>query len=392
MHSGRSCLIALLSLLLTAASLQAATPDESGDPFLSGGSESAVIQAESTDDGAAKAAVQTADVAEESSPSAPHSPDYLFPDGRPELPPDVTYPDGTVPIQYPLDDNAYRGLPDAYPGSSSGWTPPSTPSVSPAYPRESQVGAVGWKTIKGSLTELFGGSDSFGMTSFDLRGTLEFGRLPGVFVTPQFGWHILAGPSATDMPPQLYDLTVDFSMYRPVGDKWLLNLSMTPSLFTDGENLSGDAIRVLGRAMAYYTASPTVQWAGGIVYLDRTDLPVLPAIGAVITPREDVRFELLFPKPRLAWRQWYSPVEEQWVYVTGELGGQSWGVVRSSGADDIATYRDLRFMLGLERKQSSGQSWFVEGGYVFGREIEYESNIGGATFNDTGFVRVGGTF
>lgn len=392
MQSGRRCLVALCAWLVAATWLPAATPDESTDPFLAGATESEVVQTESLEEAGSNSAVRTANAADAFAPSAPGIPDVLFSDGRPELPPEVTYPDGTVPIQYPLDDDAYRGLPDAYPGSSSGWAPPVAPTQPVPAPDAPSVGVVGWKSVKGSLTELFGSSDSFGMTSFDIRGTLEFGNLPGVFVTPQIGWHILAGPSATDMPPQLYDLTVDFSMYRPVGDQWLLNLSLTPSLFTDGENLSGDAVRVLGRAMAYYTASPTVQWAGGIVYLDRTDLPVLPAIGAVFTPRDDVRFELLFPKPRLAWRQWYSPVEEQWVYATGELGGQSWGVERSSGADDIATYRDLRFVLGLERKQTTGQSWFVEGGYVFGREIEYESNVGGATFGDTGFVRLGGTF
>jgi hypothetical protein len=336
--------------------------------------------------------VQTADVHGESAAGESGTPNYLFPEGRPEAPPEVTYPDGTIPIQYPLDDNAYRGLPDAYPGSSSGWTPPAAPTAPSPLIEEPPGPFIGWKTVKTSLTEVFGNTSSFGITSFDLRGTLEFGRFPGLFVTPQFGWHILAGPRSTDMPPQLYDLSLDFSMYRPVGDKWLLNVALTPSIFTDGNNLSGEALRMMGRGMAYYTASPTLQWAGGIVYLDRTDLPVLPAFGAVCTPREDVRFELLFPKPRLAWRQWYSPVVEQWVYVTGELGGQSWAIQRASGADDIATYRDLRFVLGLERKQTSGQSWFVEGGYVFGREIEYESNIGGASFKDTGFLRVGGTF
>ncbi|MBL8848995.1 MAG: hypothetical protein JNG89_04895 [Planctomycetaceae bacterium] len=379
---------ALLAWTCAFAVASAEEPVEYGDPFLD--SEAVIVPAGAETDSAARSSVQTADSSGAPWEQPPAGPDYLFPEGQPPADPEALYPDGTVPIQYPLDDRAYRGLPDAYPGNSDGWTPPSTstlPSVS-----QPPTAAIGWKSVKASLTEVFGTSDSLGITSFDVRGTLEFGRLPGVFVTPQFGWHFLAGPSATDLPPQLYDLSVDLSLYRPVGDQWLFNLALTPSLFTDGENLSGDAIRVMGRAMAYYTASPTLQWAGGIVYLDRTDLPVLPAIGVICTPREDIRFELMFPRPRLAWRQWFNGVEEQWVYVTGELGGQSWGVVRASGADDIATYRDLRLVLGLERKQSAGQSWFVEGGYVFGREVEYESNIGGADLSATGFLRVGGAF
>ena len=389
MPSGRDCLCALLALLMASAF---AVADDTDDPFLNSPIDDVVVPVAAEDDGFAEYPVQTAEVSDAPAPGAP-GPNYLFPDGQPAAPPEFSYPDGTVPIQYPLDDRAYRGLPDAYPGSSSGWTPPNrmaSPTIPP--PADPAGPTIGWKSVKGSLTQVVGSGNSLGITTFDLRGTLESGRLPGVFVTPHFGWHILSGPTATDLPSQLYDFSLDLSMYRPVGDAWLVNVALTPSLFTDGDNVSGDAIRILGRAMAYYTASPTLQWAGGIVYLDRADLPVLPALGVICTPREDVRFELMFPKPRLAWRQWVTPIEEQWVYVTGELGGQSWGIVRASGADDIGTYRDLRFVLGLERKQTSGRSWFVEGGYVFGREVEYESNIGGATLTDTGFLRVGGAF
>jgi hypothetical protein len=319
----------------------------------------------------------------------------LFPDGR-SPGPLPTYPDGTVPTQYPLDDDAYRGLPDAYPGPSMppSWAPPVVPGQAP-YPCEGPDCAprpIGWKSAKASLTGVFGSGDSLGITTFDVRGTLEFGRLPGVFVTPQFGAHFLSGPDSTDLPSQLHDVSLDLSLYRPVGDAWLLNFALTPSLFTDGENLTSDAVRILGRFMAYYTASPTLQWAGGVVYLDRQDLPALPAFGVILTPRDDLRYELMFPKPRLAWRQYFTPLYEQWVYVTGELGGQSWAVERSGGANDIATYRDLRLVLGLERKRTSGRMLFVEGGYVFGREVEYESNVGKLSPNDTAFLRVGGAF
>ncbi len=320
----------------------------------------------------------------------------LFPDGRPYAGSPPTYPDGTVPTQYPLDDKAYRGLPEAYPGPSmppSVWGPPVV-AATPAYPCDGPdcPPTVGWKSAKASLTGVFGTGDSLGFYTLDVRGTLESGRLPGVFVTPQFGVHFVAGPDSTDLPSQLYDGTVDLSLYRPIGDAWLLNFAVTPGVFTDGDNLSSDAFRLLGRLMGYYTYSPTCQWALGIVYLGREDLPVLPAFGVVLTPREDLRFELMFPKPRLAWRQYASPVYEQWVYVTGELGGQSWAIERNNGAEDVATYRDLRFVLGWERKRTSGRSLYVEGGYVFGRELEYDSNVGKLSPDDTAFLRVGGAF
>jgi hypothetical protein len=67
-------------------------------------------------------------------------------------------------------------------------------------------------------------------------------------------------------------------------------------------------------------------------------------------------------------------------------------VRRTFGLNDIATYRDLRFLIGLERKHTSSRSWYVEGGYVFARELEFQSNIGNVSFDETAFIRVGGVF
>jgi hypothetical protein len=41
---------------------------------------------------------------------------------------------------------------------------------------------------------------------------------------------------------------------------------------------------------------------------------------------------------------------------------------------------------------TAGHAWYAEGGYVFGREIEYESDIGNRSLSDTAFVRVGASF
>jgi hypothetical protein len=308
---------------------------------------------------------------------------------------DDGFPPGTVPTQYPLDDDAYRGLPEALPGDQPpSWAPPiiGGPSDEDCDGGECDARCIAWKSGKAALSHVLGGGSSFGITTLDVRGTLEFPRWPGVFVTPQFGWHFLSGPSSTDVPPRLYDASLDVSLWRPVGEAWLLQFSLAPSLFTDGENTSSDMLRIIGRFMAYYTVSPMCQLVGGIVYLDRQDVPVLPAAGVIYTPREDLRYELLFPKPRIAWRQYFNASWQQWAYVTGELGGGSWAVQRTGGGDDIFTYRDLRFVLGVERKMTAGHAWYAEGGYVFGREIEYESDIGNRSLSDTAFVRVGASF
>ena len=40
----------------------------------------------------------------------------------------------------------------------------------------------------------------------------------------------------------------------------------------------------------------------GLIYLDRYDVNILPAGGLIWTPSDDQRHEIVFPRPRLAWR------------------------------------------------------------------------------------------
>ena len=74
--------------------------------------------------------------------------------------------------------------------------------------------------------------------------------------------------------------------------------------------------------------------------------------------------------------------------MSGELGGGSWAIERSTGADDVASYRDLRLITGIEVKFNDKSSWRVEGGYVFGRELEYVSKIGNYKPRDTAYPRL----
>jgi hypothetical protein len=292
-------------------------------------------------------------------------------------------------VQYPLDQEDYQS-PVAPPEQSSrSWVPPVL-----RRPDNTTGHGGRWlqlKSTKAALTHV-GSGGSLGITTFQVRPTIEFPGSQGLFVTPNFGWHFLDGPTTTDLPSDVYDVSLDVSLYRPIGDKWLVQVAIVPGIYTDGDNTSTDALRVQGRVMGFYTMNSGKQLVLGIVYLDREDIPVLPTFGVVWQPRDDLRYELMFPKPRLSWRQYAEADWEQWVYVTGELGGGSWAVRRTTGLDDIATYRDLRFVIGLERKRTTGRSWHVEAGYVFARELEFDSSVGDVSFDETAFIRIGGSF
>jgi hypothetical protein len=68
----------------------------------------------------------------------------------------------------------------------------------------------------------------------------------------------------------------------------------------------------------------------------------------------------------------FSPIQQYWLYVSGELGGNTWAV-RENGINDKLTYYDLRAMIGIEQRAVHGPRGRIEVGYVFNRSVSYAS-------------------
>ena len=88
----------------------------------------------------------------------------------------------------------------------------------------------------------------------------------------------------------------------------------------------------------------------------------------------------MFPVPKLAHRIDCGPGYEDWVYVRGDYGGNTFAI-NSDPMIDRITLRDYRVLLGLERKLNGGAGFRIEVGYVMGRKIEFSS--GEAKADDT---------
>lgn len=129
----------------------------------------------------------------------------------------------------------------------------------------------------------------------------------------------------------------------------------------------------------------------GVIYLDRYDVNLLPAGGLVWTPAEDQRHEIIFPRPRFAWRVSEGRHAAQWVYVAGEFGGNQWAVRRDNGLDDVVVYHDYRLLVGWERRPADlAASWRLEAGWVTGRLVEYYlTDTADYSPDDTLVVRAG---
>jgi hypothetical protein len=210
-----------------------------------------------------------------------------------------------------------------------------------------------------------------------------------MLITPTFTVRYLDGPLSPDLPPRLYEGYVDFLWVPRLSDRWTGIVGVAPSYYGDFKVEADDAFRWTGKALARYDWVPErVQLIFGALYLNRDDIRVLPAGGVIWTPSHGRRYELLFPRPKLAHRIDHGPNYEDWVYLGGEFGGNTF-VVERLGVPESITLRDFRALLGLERKLNGGAGYRIEIGYVMGRKIEFASGIPDAEADDTALVRGG---
>lgn len=240
-----------------------------------------------------------------------------------------------------------------------------------------------------------GEADDLGLGQLEAGVVLGFPFLrrdTPLLVTPTFASFLLDNADALDIPDTLYEAAVDFNHLRKLGDgPWGINVGVTVGYYSDFDRSSAEATRVTGRGFVAYESSPAAKWIVGVVYLNRAGASVLPAVGLIYTPTDDVRWDVLFPRPRVSWRLAGSTeMDSRWWFVGGEFGGGAWSITHpSNGELDFLNYRDLRVLAGYERKIIGGLSRTFEVGYLFARELEFDSALPDVALDDSLFVRAG---
>jgi hypothetical protein len=194
-----------------------------------------------------------------------------------------------------------------------------------------------------------------------------------------------------NLPPTVHDDYVEFHWLGKLNDRWGADLMVTPGWHSDYQNADGaQAFRLESHAVVVYTLSDDLKIAVGAAYWGRLNANVVPAGGVIWTPNADTRFELITPKPRIAYRVDCSPTYERWAYIAGEFGGGQWAIQQTGGVENELNYSDYRIMLGVEHKSLDlGLNGFAEIGYVFGRQLQYQYLLPDQTLPTTMMVRVG---
>lgn len=223
-----------------------------------------------------------------------------------------------------------------------------------------------------------------------------FRRDTPLLITPRYGVHFIDGAANFDLPDQVYDASFEFRHMRKFGQgPWAMDVAVTLGHYSDYESSDADAFRVSGRGIAVYESQPGVKWLLGVAYLNRAGASVLPVAGVIYDSDPSVSYELIFPRPRVAWQlPWSAPAmgDERWVFIGGEFGGGIWSIEHpSDGEQDLFTYSDVRVLAGYERKIIGGLTRRFDVGYVFARQMEF-NDTPEIDLDDSLFARVSLTY
>jgi len=281
---------------------------------------------------------------------------------------------------------------------------PATPSL-PAY----SGGTIATMTRlmqEARLDQVFipgTASNELGVESLDLSATFAipffYNTQTPLLVTPGFAMHFWNGPEtlpgvAGYLPARTYDAYLDASWNPQLSPVIGAELGVRMGVYSDFEKVVDQSVRFQGHGLAVLALSSAFQLKAGVVYLDRVHLKLLPAGGIVWTPNPDVRFEILFPNPRIARRLWTCGNTDWWLYLRGEYGGGSWTVkqdvtipVADSYVDQI-DYNDIRAGLGLEFDTPRAWKGLFEVGVTCEREVIFRTgNVGTFRPDPTVYLR-----
>ena len=183
--------------------------------------------------------------------------------------------------------------------------------------------------------------------------------------------------------PLAYDFSIGYQIRQRIGPL-AFDLASAIQISSDFNGDAHKGVQLPGHGVGFLTVRPELDLVFGVDYLDRADIKLLPVAGVIWKPNLDMRFELVFPRPRAV----FQLTDTYRFYVSGELGGGSWAINRPTLGDNVATYRDLRVCVGFESVDKDGRQAAIEVGYLFDRRLEYTSCIGNMQLDDAVMLRL----
>jgi hypothetical protein len=243
------------------------------------------------------------------------------------------------------------------------------------------------------------GRDALGISASSVRADFIVpSLLPQSFLTlaPEFRVNRFDDPGTYELPADVYDAAVNFGIRGRLTPECAYQFNVSVGSHSDFDNNDSSQVRVRGYGTGKWTWTPNWDLMVGIAYTDLEDWPLLPVGGLIVRPSEIEVLELTFPRMSYARRigihDGLGRHTEYWGLVGIELTGGRWSVHMNDDSVDELTYRDWRFVFGLQQRTLNAWDLNFEIGYVFARRIEYDdTNISYAP-DDTFSMTLTGRF
>ena len=297
----------------------------------------------------------------------------------------------------PLWYDPFLGQPGGMPGAAPGMGPGGPFAFGANGPQPYRFGWTSrWdfgylpaETVKnGPVT------DKFEVFEADLE--LEYTQpMPDGWIfssTPQFNYRSWQGPGGgvLALPGSVYRFGWDLEFSTPANNPVSLQLGFNPSVNSDLEgSMTRAAWHFDGRGIVFIRQSPAVMWALGAGYWDRSHDRVIPYAGVVWTPNDLWEWRLVFPKPRVSVfvGNWWGVAT--WLYVEGEYHVESYQIeIPVAGGREHVQLEDWRAVIGL-RNDSGIVSSYIEGGWVFNRDVDFATQVSGFDVSSGFILRAG---
>ncbi len=253
----------------------------------------------------------------------------------------------------------------------------------------------GAEVLGGHLMDLGDANGGLDQTFEEARISfgLPIGSMDNILgLRPYFRADHFNGPDVIDVPGSVYETGVSILNQKKWSERFSSTIVITPSIRSDFQT-SDNAFRLFGLALVNWQPRQELTISLGVVYFDRADFGVLPVVGLTYLPTPWWRIEATAPRPRISRRLWKDGGQaEGWAYLGGQIGGNTWAVKRTSGLSDELTVSEYQLIAGYEVIRAGNRGLFIEGGYVFGRSIEYEREDVDFDLDDAVAVRAGWRF
>lgn len=214
--------------------------------------------------------------------------------------------------------------------------------------------------------------------------------------TQQFNLRTWDGPQGsaiaptTSLPGAAYRFGWDLVLATPGNYPVSAMVAFNPSLDSDfAQSLSSDAWQWDGRGAVFIRQNQWWTWVLGALYWDRVNDRVLPNAGIIYTPDPYWEFRILFPKGRISYYLGQPWGFDTWIYARSEYHVEAYEInLQTTGAREQVELEDWRILLGL-RWSNRFISAFWEGGWVFGRDVDYLNGTPGFNVSSGFITRLG---